>query len=61
MEMLLVEKLKLIKVKKKSDKEAIAEAISFINKIQQYNEIQKYALSLIGYEPILQVKDDYEC
>ena len=59
--MSLIEKLNSIKVRRNADKEAIAEAISFINKIQRYREIQIYALSLIGYEPIFQGKDDTEC
>ena len=51
--MSLIEKLQTIKVRKQADKDTIAEVISFISKIQEYNEIQKYALSLIGFEPIL--------
>lgn len=51
--MSLIEKLKSIKVRKQADKDTIAEVISLLSKIQEYNEIQKYALSLIGFEPIL--------
>lgn len=58
--MSLIEKLKSIKVRKQADKDTIAEAISLITKIQEYNEIQKYALSLIGFEPILHTEDNAE-
>lgn len=58
--MSLIEKLKAIKVRKQADKDTIAEAIHFIEEIQKYNEIQKYALKMIGYEPILHTEDE-EC
>ena len=54
--MLSIEKLKAIKVRKQADKETIAEVIHFIEDIQKYREIQNYALSLIGFEPILREK-----
>ena len=54
--MLSIEKLKAIKVRKQADKETIAEVIRFMEDIQKYREIQNYALSLIGFEPILREK-----
>ena len=55
--MSLIEKLQTIKVRKQADKDTIAQTILFIEEIQKYNEIQKYALSLIGFEPILHMED----
>ena len=54
--MLSIEKLKAIKVRKQADKDTIAEVIRFMEDIQKYHEIQNYALSLIGFEPILREK-----
>ena len=54
--MLSIEKLKAIKVRKQADKDTIAEVIRFMEDIQKYREIQNYALSLIGFEPILREK-----
>ena len=56
--MLLIEKLNAIKVRKQADKDTIAQTIQFIEEIQKYNEIQKYALKMIGYEPIIHMEDE---
>lgn len=56
--MSLIERLKAIKVRKQADKDTLAQVVHFIEEIQKYNEIQKYALSLIGYEPILHTESE---
>ena len=56
--MSLIEKLKEIKVKKQTDKDTIAEVIRFMEDILKYREIQEYALSLIGFEPIFKEEMD---
>ena len=56
--MSLIEKLNAVKVKKQADKDTIAEAINFIQKIYRYNEIQEEAFRMIGYEPIIHTEDE---
>ena len=56
--MSLIEKLQTIKVRKQADKDTIAEVINLLIALTEYNERMKYALSLIGFEPILHTEDE---
>ena len=55
--MSLIEKLSAIKVRKQADKDTIAEAINLLAEIAEYNERMKFALKMIGYEPIIHTED----
>ena len=57
-EMSLIEKLNAIKVRKQADKDTIAEVINLLTALTEYNERMKFALSMIGYEPILHTEDE---
>ena len=58
MSMSIIEKLKAIKVKKQADKETISEVINLLAEITEYNERMKYALKMIGYEPIIHTENE---
>lgn len=56
--MSIIDKLNAIKVRKQADKDTIAEVINLLIALAEYNERIKYALSIIGYEPILHTEDE---
>ena len=56
--MSLIEKLKAMKVRKQADKDTIAEVIKLLTELAEYNERMKYALKMIGYEPIIHTEDE---
>lgn len=56
--MSIIDKLNAIKVRKQADKDTIAEVINLLIALTEYNERMKYALSIIGYEPILHTEDE---
>ena len=56
--MSLIEKLSAIKVRKQADKDTIAEAINLLAEIAEYNERMKFALKMIGYEPIIHTEEE---
>ena len=56
--MSIIEKLKSIKVRKQADKDTIAEAIHLITAMAEYNVQMRYALRMIGYEPIIHTENE---
>lgn len=56
--MSLIEKLNAIKVKKQADKDTIVAVNKLLTELIEYNERMKYALRMIGYEPILHIENE---